>query len=213
MIGKKIINKIIKEGLVSADSERVSVWREDAVSVLNGFVDYLISQEGKKVACESCSKVENEEIVMNKNSTEIDGQKIDDEKILGAALLMAKQTMFPEIYESFLECYDYIIEVRSLNLEQLSEWKTNGSEPMHEKKEIHRMTEECIKRVNRRNRLNRRRAFSRKLKRLVGFFMKDQWRSEGRCIACGSGNVAYVKQGSSPMLSVECLMCKHKYDA
>ena len=51
MIGKKIINKIIKEGLVSADSERVSVWREDAVSVLNGVVDYLISQEGKKVAC------------------------------------------------------------------------------------------------------------------------------------------------------------------
>ena len=38
------------------------------------------------------------------------------------------------------------------------------------------MTEECIKRVNRRNRLNKRRAFSRKLKRLVGWiWCRHEW--------------------------------------
>ncbi len=52
-----------------------------------------------------------------------------------------------------------------------------------------------------------------RLKRLVRFFMKDQWRREGRCIVCGSGNVAYAKQGSSPMMSVDCLSCGNKYDA
>lgn len=56
MIGKKIIDKIIKEGLVSAKSECVIVWREDAESVLSDFVNDHISQEGKKVACRSYSK-------------------------------------------------------------------------------------------------------------------------------------------------------------
>jgi len=40
------------------------------------------------------------------------------------------------------------------------------------------MTKECIKRVNRRNRLNRRRALSRKLKRLVSRIMKHKFGRE-----------------------------------
>lgn len=38
MIGQKIINKIIEEGLVSAHCEGVSVWEEDSAHILTNFV-------------------------------------------------------------------------------------------------------------------------------------------------------------------------------
>ena len=65
------------------------------------------------------------------NSTTIEGHKIKDENILSAVLLMAQQTMYPELYEAFLEAYDHIIEVRDLPLEKLSLWQTKAATPRH----------------------------------------------------------------------------------